>query len=167
MANDLGERLALAPASSRKEHHSAFPGGLVFHSLQVLGNAMRLTGAFGWKVPKESLILVCLFHDLGKVGDEKNDYYVVQTDAWRSKNLGEEYTYNKELQYMTVPDRSLYLCQKFGLQLSVEEFVAIKIHDGQYADENSVYKFKEPMLADVVHLADLIAAKQEKGMLPL
>lgn len=166
MVDVLGERLALCPASAKRDFHNAFPGGLVDHSLRVLGNAMRLASAFGWKLPKDSLIIGCLFHDLGKVGDHLNDYYIPQTDQWRVDKLGEEYTYNKECQYMTVPDRGIFLCQHFGLKLTADELLAIRLNDGQYAPENAPYKLKEPMLADVVHMADLISTKQEKGLLP-
>lgn len=166
MVDALGERLALCPASAKRDYHNAFPGGLVDHSLRVLGNAMKVANSFGWKVPKDSLIIACLFHDLGKVGDHENDYYVHQTDQWRADKLGEEYTYNRELQYMTVPDRGIWLCQHFGLKLSQDEMLAIKLNDGQYADENSPYKMKEPLLALVVHMADVVASRQEKGDLP-
>lgn len=166
MVDSLGERLAICPASGKREYHNAFPGGLVDHSLRVLGNAMKLARAFGWEIPKDSMIIGCLFHDLGKVGDHEKDYYVPQTDGWRAEKLGEEYTYNKDIQYMTVPDRGIFLCQHFGLQLKREEMLAIRLNDGQYADENAAYKLKEPMLADVVHMADLISTKQEKGLLP-
>lgn len=166
MVDTLGMRLCLCPASGKRDYHNAFQGGLVDHSLRVLGNAMRLAGAFGWKIPKESLIIACLFHDLGKVGDHENDYYVPQTDQWRVDKLGEEYTYNKDIQYMTVPDRGIFLCQHFGLKLTQDELLAIRLNDGQYAEENGAYKLKEPMLADVVHMADLISTKQEKGILP-
>ena len=127
---------------------------------------MTLAKAYGWQVPKDSLIIACLFHDLGKVGDHKKDYYV-PADPWRAEKLGEMYGYNKEIQYMTVPLRGLFLCQHYGLKLTQEEMLAIFLNDGQYADENAPYKLKEPMLADIVHMADIIATKQEKGMLPL
>jgi len=166
MVDALGERLALCPASAKRDFHNAFPGGLVDHSLRVLGNAVRLAGAFEWKLPKDSLIIGALFHDLGKVGDHEHDYYIPQTDGWRVDKLGEEYTYSKEIRYMTVPDRGIFLCQHFGLKLTREELLAIRLNDGQYADENAAYKLKEPMLADCIHMADLISTKQEKGLLP-
>ena len=162
MVDSLGERLALCPASAKREYHNAFPGGLIDHSLRVLKNAFRLAGAFEWKLPNDSLIIACLFHDLGKVGDHERDYYIPQTDSWRVEKLGEEYTYNKELQYMTVPDRGIFLCQHFGLKLKQDEMLAIRLNDGQYSDENASYKLKEPVLADIVHIADLISTKQEK-----
>jgi len=162
LVDHLGERLALCPASSRKDFHAAFPGGLVDHSLRVLSNALKLCKAFGWDIPKESLITGCLLHDIGKCGDEDQDYYLPQTDSWRVDKLGEFYTHNKEMQYMTVPDRGVWLCQHFGLKLTKEEFLAIKLNDGQYAEENSPYKMKEPTLAVAVHMADLAATREEK-----
>ena len=95
MCDVIGERLAVCPASTRDSHHSAFPGGLVDHSLRVLANALKITKAFGWELPKDSLIIGCLFHDLGKVGDVENDYYVPQDSDWHRNKLGEFYKINE------------------------------------------------------------------------
>jgi len=164
LVDGLGERLALCPASSRKEYHHAIPGGLVDHSLRVLSNALKLVKAFGWDVQKDSLIIGCLLHDLGKVGDHEQDYYIPQTDGWRVEKMGEVYKHNKDMQYMTVPDRGVWLCQHYGLRLTQPEFMAILLNDGQYADENAPYKMKEPLLVDIVHIADYISTKQEKNL---
>ena len=162
MVDALGERLALCPASARKDYHAAYPGGLVDHSLRVLTNSLKLCKAFGWEVPKESMIIGALFHDLGKVGDHENDYYLPQDSDWHRDKIGEMYKHNRDIQYMTVPHRGVWLCQHFGLRLTQDEFLAIMLNDGQYAAENAPYKLKEPRLADVVHAADLISTKQEK-----
>lgn len=161
------ERICLAPASSRVKYHNCFPGGLVDHSLRVLGNAFRLCKTFGWEVPRESLILVCLLHDLGKVGgaNEGEDYYLEETSDWHRDKLGQRYKYNEDIQYMPHAERSLFTLQRFGIPLSQEEYVAIRVHDGPYPDENRCYIMKEPALATIVHLADLVACKQEKGVL--
>lgn len=162
LVDSLGERLAMCPASSRKEYHAAWAGGLVDHSLRVLQNALKICKTFNYDIPKESLIIGSLLHDLGKVGDHEKDYYLPQTDGWRADKLGEMYKHNRDLQYMTVPDRGVWLCQHFGLRLTQEEFLSIKLNDGQYADENAPYKMKEPTLAVVVHMADLLATREEK-----
>jgi len=164
LVDHLGERLAMCPASSRKEYHAAFPGGLVDHSLRLLSNALKLCKTFNWDVPKDSLIIGCLLHDLGKVGDHEKDYYVPQDSDWHREKLGEMYKHNKDIQSMTVPDRGVWLCQRFGLELTQDEWLAIKLNDGQYAEENAPYKMKEPTLADVVHIADYISTKQEKNL---
>jgi hypothetical protein len=164
LVDHLGERLAMCPASSRKEYHAAFPGGLVDHSLRLLSNALKLCKTFNWEVPKDSLIIGCLLHDLGKVGDHERDYYLPQDSDWHREKLGEMYKHNREILYMTVPDRGVWLCQHFGLKLTQDEWLAIKLNDGQYAEENAPYKMKEPLLADIVHLADYISCKQEKNL---
>jgi len=164
LIDHMSERLALCPASSRKDYHHAIPGGLVDHSLRVLGNAMKLCKTFGWELPKDSLIIGCLFHDLGKIGDHEKDYYVPQDSDWHREKLGEMYKHNKDIQYMTVPHRGVWLCQHFGLKLSQDEWLAIVLNDGQYDESNAPYKMKEPRLVDVVHMADVISTKQEKEL---
>jgi hypothetical protein len=164
MCETLGERLALAPASGRKDYHNAFPGGLVDHLLRVLTNATKLAKTFGWDVPRESLIIAALFHDLGKVGDLEQDYYVPQDSDWHREKLGEMYKHNGKINYMTVPHRSIWLCQQFGVKLTYEEFTAILLHDGQYAQENKPYSMKECKLVDVISMADFVSSKQEKTM---
>lgn len=158
----FGERLAICPASAKKDYHRAIPGGLVDHSLRVLQNALTLTKAFDWFVPKDSLILATLFHDIGKLGDLENDYYVA-AEPWRAEKLGETYTYNSNIQFMANTHRSLYLCQHFGLKLTQDETLAILLNDGFVVQENKQYCLKEPLLAHVVMTADIIATRQEKG----
>ena len=164
MCETLGERLALAPASSRLEHHNAFPGGLVDHSIRVLVNARAISKALNIDLPLESLVTCALFHDLGKVGSESEDTYVPQDSFWHREKLGEMYKMNKKLQYMTVPHRSLYLLQHFGITLNADEYVAIMIHDGQHCSENKPYSMQEPMLASIITMADFSATKQEKEL---
>lgn len=166
MMDAVGERLAVCPASSKKDFHCAFPGGLVDHSLRVLSNAVKLQKTFGWEIPRESLIIGSLFHDLGKIGDEAKDHYVPSTDDWRRDKLGEMYTINKELQYMDVPSRGVFLCQHFGLKLTLDETLAIKLNDGFVLQENKQYCLNAPPLAVVVMTADYISTCQEKGTLP-
>lgn len=162
LVDGLGDRLAICPASSRLEYHNATAGGLVEHSLRVLTNALKLCKTFGWDLPKDSLIIGCLMHDLGKVGDHEKDLYLPQDSDWHRDKLGEMYKHNRDMQYMTVPDRGVWLCQHFGLRLTQAEWLAIKLNDGQYDETNAPYKMKEPRLADVVHIADVISTKQEK-----
>ena len=110
MVDDLGMRLCLAPASSRTGFHNCFEGGLVDHSLRVLGNAVKLCKTFGWELPTDSLIIGCLFHDLGKVGDHNDEYYLPNDSDWHREKLGALYKINEDMQYMSVPDRGVFLC---------------------------------------------------------
>lgn len=163
LVDALGERLYLCPASGKDTYHNSFPGGLLDHSLRVLGNAVKLNSTFGWNLSKDSLIIASLFHDLGKIGDLEREYYLPQTDQWRRDKLGEMYMYNKNMQYMTIPDRSIFLCQHFGVVLTLDEMLAIRLNDGFIVEENRQYCLKEPLLAHVIMTADYISTMQEKN----
>lgn len=58
-----------APASTR--YHHSFEGGLVSHSLEVM--EFLLSDLVNSDIPKDSLYLVSLFHDICKVGYYKTD----------------------------------------------------------------------------------------------
>lgn len=168
MLEELDERLCLCPASSRKEYHGAFPGGLVDHSLRVLNNLVRLNNAFDWKLSKQSMIVAALFHDIGKAGlpgkGDQNNFYVPQTDSWRAEKLGEEYKYNDDIAYMTTPDRSIFMMQHYGVQLTVDEYLSIKCNDGFVLQENKPYCIKVSPLVYGVMTADYVSTMEEKGV---
>jgi hypothetical protein len=78
------------------------------------------------------------------------------------------YTFNTKNEYMTVPDRSLFLLQQAGIQLTTNEYIAIKTHDGLYDDANNPYlkgfmpeTKPRTSLPYVIHQADLMAARIE------
>lgn len=167
MVDSLGEKLALCPASSRKDYHHAIPGGLVDHSLRVLSNAMKISKTFSWEFPRDSLIISCLFHDLGKVGLAEDDgtvsdFYVPQDSDWHREKLGEMYKHNKDMQYMTTPQRSVHMCQSFGLKLKNDEYLSILLNDGFVVDENKAYCLKISPLVFTVMTADYVSTMQEK-----
>lgn len=162
MFDKMGERIAMAPASGRLDYHNAFHGGLVDHSLRVLVNALKLRKTFDMNISNENIIVTSLLHDIGKAGDLDNDYYIPQTSEWHQNKLGEMFITNDKLLFMPHAHRSVWLLQQFGFVLSSEEWTAILIHDGLYRDENMIYKNHECQLATLIHMADNLAAKQEK-----
>lgn len=162
MIDHLEERLFIAPASSRLSYHCAHPGGLVEHSLNVLRNLKKLIKLYNVDITQESMIIVSLFHDLGKVGDLDNSYYLDQDSDWHREKLGQMYKINEKIQSMPNAERGLWLMQHFGVRLSLDEWVAIRINDGQGVDENKPYFGNEPTLAMLLQHADQMATKQEK-----
>lgn len=163
MLDHFEERLVMTPASTRLSYHGAFPGGLVDHSIRVFTNAKKLVKTFEYDISDESLIISCLFHDLGKVGNLDEDYYLEQESDWHREKLGKMYETNKSIPFMTTAQRGLWILQHFNVQLTEDEYLAILLNDGQYADENSVYGMKEGLLATIVHQADRLATEMEKG----
>lgn len=158
----IGEIYFTAPASTREDFHNAFPGGLAAHSLNVVANLYRLSKALcpdRW--PVGTLAFVGLFHDLGKVGDGTDEFYVPNENPY-GRNKGFLFEVNKKLPYMSTSERTMFIFQKLGIEVSFEEYLALKLADGQYVDENRPYAMKEPDLAILVHFADRWSCAEEK-----
>ena len=167
------DRLIIMPAAHKKEYHNAFPGGYVEHVNRVIEAAIKINQVwidFGVEqnYTTEELVFSALNHDLGKMGDSENESYIPQTDKWRQEKLGEDYTFNKALEFMTVPDRGLYLLTENGISYTKNEYLAIKLHDGLYDDSNKPYLLSwmpetkvRTALVHIVHQADFLAAKVE------
>lgn len=171
--NSLDERIALLPASHKKAYHNCFPGGYVEHVIRVITAAFKISAVWqemGTKdtYTEEELFVSALNHDLGKIGSLEHTSVFPSTDEWRKKNLGEMYVFNTANEYMTVPDRSLFLLQQAGIQLTTNEWIAIKTHDGLYDDANQSYlkgfmpeTKPRTSLPFILHQADLMAARIE------
>ena len=171
--NKFDERIALLPASHKTAYHNCFPGGYADHVLRVIKAAFKVHKV--WvemgmveTYTMEELFVAALNHDLGKIGSAEETSVYPSTDEWRKKNLGEMYSFNTAIGYMTVPDRSLFLLQEAGIQLSTNEWIAIKTHDGLYDKANEAYlkgfmneTKPRTSLPFVLHQADLMAARVE------
>jgi hypothetical protein len=117
---------------------------------------------------KEELVFSALNHDLGKMGDEKNESYIPQDDKWRKEKLGEDYKFNDRIPFASVPDRGLYLLQSHDIQYTFNEMITIQTHDGLYDEANKKYlanympeQKPRTSLPYIVHQADLMAARIE------
>lgn len=165
LMGSLGEIFCIAPASTREEFHSCFPGGLLRHSLNVTRYLNRLAKGFApGKYPDSTLVLVGLFHDLGKTVDgDGKEVYVPNPSDWHREKLGALYEINSSVRRMAVCDRSIFLLQKHGVTLSEEEYLAIRLADGQNVQENSWYRYQEPELAILLATANTMAERSEKA----
>ena len=170
----FGERISLMPASHKKEYHNAFIGGYVDHVNRVVRCALSLQdlwtamGSDSSSYTTEELVFAALNHDLGKMGDQNHASYLPQTDMWRREKLGEEWMFNKDLAFASVPDRSLFLLQSNGIQYTFNEMVAIQTHDGLYDEANKKYLMgflaesrPRTSLPYIIHQADMMAARIE------
>jgi hypothetical protein len=169
----MEDTYVMAPASGKSWYHSAFAGGYVDHVNRVVEYAVkqsRLYQEMGGTVDytEEELVFAALFHDLGKLGDGDQPNYIPQTDKWRQDKLSEMYTFNPDLDFMLIPDRSLFILQKFGIKVSQKEFLAIRCHDGVFDKANEAYFFshvessrQKTSIISVLHSADFLASKVE------
>lgn len=167
------ERFIMMPASHKSQYHNCFPGGYIDHVNRVVEAALKLDEvwrSFGMvdTYTTEELVFSAINHDLGKFGDEQNASYIEQTDQWRRDKLNETYMFNDRLEYMTVPDRGLYLLISNGIIPTKNEMIAIRVHDGLYEEANKAYLMgftpetkPRTSLVYVLHQADLLAARIE------
>lgn len=179
LVSDYEDRIALAPASDNVGYHNAFPGGYVEHVMRVIEMAVNyysyLKDTVGVEflnnVTLEEVMFAALNHDLGKIGVGDEPYYEVNTSDWHVRNQGKIYKKNNNLVHMSVPDRSVFLLNSYGISFSENEYLAIKIHDGLYDEANTGY-FKQwnidqkqaINLAVILHHADHVATMQEKAI---
>jgi hypothetical protein len=176
MLEKLSDIYVMAPASSKTWYHNAFPGGYVDHVNRVVQYAIeqhKLYEKMGGTIDytEEELVFAALFHDLGKIGDGEFPNYIPQTDKWRQDKLSEMYTYNPDLDFMLIPDRSLFILQRFGIKVSQKEFLGIRCHDGVFDKANEAYFFsnvessrQKTSIISVLHTADFLASKVEYDM---
>lgn len=173
--NHFEDRFILLPASTKNFHHSAIPGGYIDHVLRVRECALKLynlweeMGADVSTYTKEELSFVALHHDLGKFGDFYHESYIPNDSKWHVENQGAIYKINNKMDFMSVPDRGLFLLQELGISLSHNEWLSIKLHDGLYDKGNEYYFMAQTAetslrthLPILIHHADHMAARIEK-----
>jgi len=136
-----------APASTR--FHLCREHGLLEHSINVAETLLRIKDTLYPLIEDESCVIVALLHDLGKAGTPSGAQYLKNQPTERQRQYGYgatyPYSFNRDLTYLSVPIRSLYLALPY-LTLSEDETQAIAYHDGQYVDDNrSVAKNERPL----------------------
>ena len=169
--NDFEPEYKTAPASGRPNYHNCFKGGYLDHILHVIKNSLMIKKQYdsnGVKVihSDSDVVLAAMFHDLGKLGDGTQPYYKYQTDDWRRKKLKEYYTHNKDLDYMTVHDRALWLLSKYHIDVNPHVYKAIICADGLFDPAAETY-FKSyvdtrHVLGSIVHFGDWLSTICEK-----
>ena len=167
------ELLAFAPASSKASFHNSFSGGYVDHVNRVVEAAIKVTTLWSEmgatiNFSMEELVFAALNHDLGKLGIGGKPRYIPNDSEWHVKNQGANYKPNSELPFLPVQDNSLFILQNEGIQISINEYIAIKIHDGLYDDGNKPFLISgqnesklRTCLPLILHQADMLASRVE------
>ena len=174
MYGDLDQELAEAPAAAVQHHHNAFPGGYLDHVLRVHDISVEMTKTFHafegeLNFTSQELQFATLHHDLGKLGEPGEPYYVEQDSDWHRKTLGQNYKYNNTIQYMSVTDRAHYMLQQYDIKITKNEWLGIHLSDGMYEESNKSYlmnrMYPYPMktnISYIVHVSDYLAMVIEK-----
>jgi hypothetical protein len=112
------------------------------------------------------VILVSLFHDVGKIGTPTAKSCIPRyLPVRRGRNwqhYGVPYQYNSRTLAMPLAVNSLYILDKF-IDLYPDESAAICSHDGQFIPENRSFAHNEVPLALLVHYADYFTGHVTEG----
>ena len=155
----------VAPASTR--YHSNYEGGLLKHSLNVYEECMRQQDLIKlFNVPKESIIITSLLHDICKVNYYKMEMRNVKKNgAW----VQEPYYTVEDMFPMGHAEKSIIIAQQY-IQLTEVEIAMIRNHMGGFVDtsyfssSNLFNKYPESL---ILHIADMKATYilESPGML--
>jgi len=152
-----------SPASTR--YHLNVEGGLLAHSVGVTENALRIKELLAPDISDESVVIVGLFHDTGKIGLPGKPYYLPNDNPWEVEKRGIRYRVNPEIVTMNLAVRSLHLVSQF-IPLSEEEAQAVVAHDGIYPVRGGVnnldYHHNECRLLMILQFADKWTAAVEE-----
>ena len=139
------------PASAN--HHGAFEGGLVKHSLNVYNRLKELVG------DSDSVKIIGLLHDVCKIGSYEISYRNVKDEkgVWNQVAF---YKHKKEAFAFGHGEKSVYMISTF-IKLKKEEALAIRWHMGAY-EPKEVYGYlgeaiEECPLIIYTHAADMLA----------
>ena len=175
MYDHFEERMMLAPASSTDYFHNCWAGGYIDHVMNITEagkKLFKLYQDFGFNLSYEldSVIFCTMHHDLGKLGDGTEPYYIPQDSEWHQKNKKEYFTHNPKLQYFDVTDRAFWLLNKYGITYTQKEQLGIMMADGLYNEATKKYwvSYNEDFqlktdLPYIIHWADNMSTRQENS----
>ena len=140
-----------APASTR--YHLCRECGLLEHSVNVAEHLLRIKAVLAPEISEESCVIVALLHDLGKAGMPGMPQYLRSEPSSGERASRSPYRFNRDLLYLSVPIRGLYLVAS-RFPLTEEEVQAIVYHDGQYVEDNRSVAAREEKLTLLLQYAD-------------
>ena len=159
MINEIGEQLKDCSFSMNDDSGSAYQGSMIDivlnHLCSVAYNINEVvfgpTGKFNsMRVNPDMLMRVLLLQHIAKA-----EMFVNTRDTWKVKK-GMLYEFNTNLKTsLKLGERSLYLCQKYGIELAEEEYEAIRIIDK--SEDYKIMFYINP-LCSIVKMANQFVA---------
>ncbi|CAK7025440.1 HD domain-containing protein [Tissierella sp.] len=150
-----------APCSS--QYHGSKEGGLLEHSVNVADLMLDMSDALNYFDEEmiESIIIVGLFHDIGKSGYYNKANYVPNILKGGKQSEAKPYEVNKGLLKIPHEISGIHILSKF-IQLTEEEVYAILHHNGAYGATWYELKSNERPLQMILHFADMWASRVDE-----
>ena len=162
------ERLIMSPASSFAKFHGCYIGGLIEHLVDTIYSGLYIRKFYEKmntsNLPSEESVVFCAaLHDIGKLGTEKDDYYIIETSEWHRDKLGRLYNINEKIINLHHADLSLYLLNHYSINLTADEYQAIRVHDGPAGPGNEKYGINVGFLTHIIQQADFMSTVLRKN----
>ena len=164
MMNELGEAIKNCTFSLNEDTGSAYNGSMIDvvlnHLCSVAYNinetVFGINGKFSsMKVNPDMLMRVLLLQHIAKA-----EMFVPTEEQWKI-NRGQLYDFNKDTKAtLKLGERSLYLCQKYNIEVSEEEYEAIRIIDK--LDDEKIISFMNPLCTLVKMANQLVAVEMRQ-----
>lgn len=143
MINDLGENLKNASFSLTSDTGSAYQGSLIDiilnHLCSIAYNINEILFGTNSKFPNMRVNIDMLMRVLLLQHISKAEMFIDTRDKWKISK-GILYDFNPDLKCtLKLGERSLFLCQKYGIELSEEEYEAVRILDKPEDDKSQYY----------------------------
>ena len=157
MINDIGEKIKNAPFTLHENMGGAYQGAMLdvvlnhickiavhINDLAFKGDNSKIQHT-NLYVNHEMLMRVLLLQHISKA-----QMFMLQTQQWKAKN-GQFYEFSDTLNTkLKTGERSLFLCQKYGIELSEEEYEALCIID-KNEENGDIYSNPLTMLVKFVN----------------
>lgn len=158
LINDIGDKIKNAPFTLHENMGGAYQGAMIDIVLNHLctiathindnafkGDDENRINHSNLYVNKNMLMKVLLLQHISKA-----EMFVYQTQQWKAKN-GQFYEFSDELNTkLKTGERSLFMCQKYGIELSEEEYEAMCIID-KNEENGDIYSNSLTMLVKYVN----------------
>lgn len=148
------------PSSTR--YHSSNTGGNLDHSLNVTDKALEIAHTLlsreEYNQLRESIILIGLFHDIGKCSYYNKPLYIENILKSGKRSDKKPYVTNDDRLKLPHEIISLHILSRF-IPLTEEEIFSLIHHNGMYGDLKYQLQGKETKLQYIIHAADMWASR--------
>lgn len=162
LINSWDQRIIMGTYSQREKEPFCGIGGLVEYSLDLAKKSNEISKALNYNINKVSIIKCSLLSIIGKVGNLTQNRFVDCTSEWHQNKLGQYYDWNEECEKYQTTDMTLFILQRFNVDLSWEEWQAISLLKDLSSEDNKFYSDYKTHLTLVLQMAREAVIKEEK-----
>lgn len=162
LINSWDQRIITGTYSQREKEPFCGIGGLVEYALDLAKKSNEISKALNYNINKASIVKCSLLSIIGKVGNLTQNRFVDCTSEWHQNKLGQYYDWNEECDKYQTTDMTLFILQRFNIDLSWEEWQAISLLKDNTSEDNKFYSDYKTHLTMVLQMAHEAVIKEEK-----